>query len=81
MAIGTSSTCPAAPSMAGIISSTHVEWNLMDSLFLGPLWILFVLLMMLLYKPSSQNVLKELDPIVFVRCKHVLARRPRPVMV
>ncbi len=41
-ATGTSSTCPAMPSAAGIVSLTHVEWNLPDSLFVGPLWILFL---------------------------------------
>jgi hypothetical protein len=39
--MATPPTISTAFSMAGILCLTHVEWNLLDSLFVGSLWILF----------------------------------------
>ena len=42
MAMATPPTISTVSSVAGVLHLTHVKWNLVDSLFVGPLWILFL---------------------------------------
>jgi len=43
-ATATSPTISTASSMAGVLCSANVQWNHLDSLFVGSLWILFLLI-------------------------------------
>jgi hypothetical protein len=69
MAAVTSSSISTASSVAGVTCLSHLEWNLLDSLFVGFLWILFFCLSRRTNscKPDCfVNVLEECDLVALV---------------